>query len=73
MSAGRGYAYGECPNCGEWLEADEADIGVGVQHGPVYCPACGYDSAVEARKRHPELHARLDALERAIDEQEDER
>lgn len=31
-----------CPNCGEEMEYDEVDIGVGVQRGNFYCPSCGW-------------------------------
>lgn len=33
-----------CPNCGNDLWWEEADVGVGVITGPAYCdnPACGY-------------------------------
>jgi uncharacterized Zn finger protein (UPF0148 family) len=31
-----------CPDCGEPLEFDEVDIGVGVQRGNYNCPNCGW-------------------------------
>lgn len=34
--------FGACPECGEPLEADGVDIGVGIQYGPSYCPCCGW-------------------------------
>ena len=42
-----GYQFGaaseeQCPECGETLEYDEVDIGVGVQRGNYGCPACGW-------------------------------
>lgn len=39
-----------CPDCGEPLEYDEVDIGVGTQRGNYYCPICGWsprDAKVE--------------------------
>ena len=30
-----------CPICGEPLEWDEVDIGVGIQRGPTYCSNSG--------------------------------
>ena len=33
--------YGACPYCGGEADADEVDIGVGMQQvGPVGCPSC---------------------------------
>ena len=31
-----------CPDCGEPLDYDEVDIGVGVQRGNYGCPNCGW-------------------------------
>ena len=31
-----------CPSCGEPLEFDEVDIGVGVQRGNPHCRSCGW-------------------------------
>lgn len=37
-----------CPNCGDPLEYDEVDIGVGTQVGNFRCPACGwFEGAVD--------------------------
>jgi ribosomal protein S27AE len=32
----------ECPECGEILQYDEVDIGVGVLRGNTSCPGCGW-------------------------------
>jgi hypothetical protein len=34
-----------CPRCGEALEWDEADVGIGVIRGPAGCPACHWIEA----------------------------
>jgi primosomal protein N' len=31
-----------CPDCGEPLDYDEVDIGVGMQRGNYGCPNCGW-------------------------------
>lgn len=31
-----------CPECGEPCDRDEVDVGVGVIHGPWWCPDCGW-------------------------------
>lgn len=51
--------YQGCPNCGEDLEYDEVDIGVGFMSSPAWCTNrdCGYDeggsSLVEPDGRAP--------------------
>jgi ribosomal protein S27AE len=40
-----------CPECGEPLEFDEVDIGVGVQRGNPRCPNCGWYPSAE---RYPD-------------------
>jgi len=32
-----------CPECGEPLDYDEVDIGVGVQRGNYRCESCGWE------------------------------
>lgn len=32
--------YDLCPRCGETLECDEVDVGVGIIRGNWGCPAC---------------------------------
>ena len=34
-----------CPECGEPLLREEADVGVGIIYGPPWCsdPACGWE------------------------------
>lgn len=31
-----------CPECGEAVDRDEVDIGVGTMYGPPSCPGCGW-------------------------------
>ena len=41
----------ECPHCGSSCGRDEADVGVGVIHGPWGCGNCGWseDPAYDSR------------------------
>lgn len=32
-----------CPECGDECDRDAVDIGVGIQHGPWFCPSCGWN------------------------------
>lgn len=38
-----------CPKCDTEIEQDTVDIGVGLQHRPLYC-SCGYDELEEVEK-----------------------
>ena len=38
-----------CPHCGEALEYDEVDIGVGVQRGNPGCPSCLWTPSEQKR------------------------
>jgi len=35
--------YAKCPKCGSATTHEEVDIGVGIQHGPARCDACGWN------------------------------
>jgi predicted nucleic-acid-binding Zn-ribbon protein len=44
----------KCPKCGSSdIIQDEADIGVGIQYGPLFCNECAYDESIALDKFLP--------------------
>ena len=38
---------GTCPSCGSQCHREEADVGIGIMHGPWGCPECGWSESPE--------------------------
>jgi len=53
-----------CPDCGEPLEWDEVDIGVGVICGPAYCsnPSCQFNTRQEEQRTREERWERQEDI-----------